>query len=86
MSKQVGYLVTLREQQDFPVERDGFAYLIEKGAIGVVTKAYEKDYETFFRCLIPAKRYKDELEETKIVFFDVKEEDFKALGWEEIPF
>jgi hypothetical protein len=55
MSKQVGYLVTLREQQDFPVERDGFAYLIEKDTIGVVTKTYEKDYGTFFRCLIPAK-------------------------------
>lgn len=86
MSKQVGYLVTLREQQDFPAEKDGFSYLIEKGTIGVVTKAYEKDYGAFFRCLIPAKRYKDEFEETKIVFFDVKEEDVKALGWEEIPF
>lgn len=85
MRERVSYLVTLREQQDFPAEKDGFSYLIEKDTIAAVTEAYEKDYEIFFRCLVPAKRYKDEFEETKIIFLDVKKDDVKALGWGRFP-
>jgi hypothetical protein len=89
MQRKIYYVISPIRNIDLSV--DNKHYKITTDCWGVVTDAYEKDYENYFVCVFPAKvsfigESGKTIERVERRYIDLKQGEIKVLGWGRAPF